>query len=206
MRSIFGPVLVLCLAGLVLSSCASTPDRAEPPPGYGRGSPRQTVWYLQWAFENESPRHLWQCLSDGLKQREGFTYSDLELFFSEAKSWVHDNIGDVDAIEIDDIQEIDARHLRVFFVAGEKKAIVVFALDTGWELKPAKAGVDTLSGRSDDISELMVIQDGKARITLPDVGNKYRPPDLERAVIEHVWRRDGIEDTRGVERHRTPDS
>ena len=177
---------------MIFTSCVTTVDSVEPPPGYSLRSPRYAAWYFQWALEKKSPRHVWNSLSHALKAREKLSYSDVELFFGRIEEEIGRYLGDALEAEVVDQKSLGPRTRLVTFASGDHRATIRFVLETSYEFVPAKPGFDTLFKQAPSMSRILRYEDDAAVLTLPGIPSKYDPEDLERIVIENAWHIDGV--------------
>jgi len=174
------------------SGCVST-DTTEPPPGFYRSSVRGTTRYLQWAVEERSPRHVWNCISDGWKNRDAnLSLSNLELFFEEIEAELTRSVGDIRKVKITSDIKLNEVTREVTYESGERRAVVIFVRETTFELKPNNPGRDSVHGSVTAMEEILNYKDGNAIVTLPNVPSKYRADELELVKVESTWRIDQI--------------
>ncbi|MCB9833649.1 MAG: hypothetical protein H6807_14360 [Planctomycetes bacterium] len=189
--------LVLTVLATLCAGCCH-PYSPDVPPGYTTGTPRRTTEYLKWAFEKEYPLHVANCLSRGLKEREGFNDSDLVLFWSEVKEWAAENLGDVQQIEIEEIEDIEddrAEMKLVTYRVGNQLVPVRFIRQTTWEVRHQRITVETLQGNPGRLADIARIENGELVIELGGIDDPelYDPENLEKIVLTSAWLVDAID-------------
>ncbi len=189
----------IALITALLALCgACTSYSPDVPPGFTTGTPRQTTYYLQWAFEKEYPLHVANCLSPGLKKREGFTDGDLELFWPDVKEWAAENLGDVQQIEIEEIVDIEdekAEMKLVTYRVGDRLIPVRFIRQTTWEVRHARPSVAPVIGRPDRLSEVASYEKDRLSIRLDGIADPelYAPENLEKIILTSAWLVDSVD-------------
>lgn len=166
---------------------------AETPPGLARGSVEQTTDYMKWAFGKRSAAHVYNCLSEGLKERENLSLADVDLFFEEIEGRVKDLLGDIDAIEIADVDRRGPRTAWVTYRSGARRAVVRFVLETTYEIVPCS---DDDDGDFDSVPSMTAItsrEDGRLVLRLPDEIPDVGPEGLHRVTILNAWLIDALD-------------
>lgn len=185
-------VVVLSLT----SACVSYPPDS-PPPGYSQSSPKQTIYYLQWAYEHENPLHVSKCLSTAFMDATDIDPSDLAIAWDTAKETVEKHIGNVDEIEVVDelFESVDGKVKILQVVSDKARAKVTFVLESRYLIIPTKATMDVAANEFPSMREVVSFEGDTAVIRLPKVPNakKYPAEKIHRIIIESAWRIDRIE-------------
>ncbi|MFT7617504.1 MAG: hypothetical protein ACI97A_001142 [Planctomycetota bacterium] len=188
------PLIVLLLA--LNCACVSYPPDT-PPPGYSQSSPKQTIYYLQWAYENQNPLHVSKCLSFDFMTGANMDPSDLALWWDEAKETVEEYIGNVDDIEVvDELFESNDGKVKILQLTSNKRdAKVTFVLESRYLIIPTKATQDVAENEFPSMKEVVTFDQDTAVIRLPKVPNaeQYPAEMIHRIIIESAWRIDRIE-------------
>jgi len=176
------------------SACCSVPP--EVPEGLDLSSPRQTTRYLQWAFENEKPNHVFNCLSTGLLERENLSQSDIEAFWGEVEAWFAKNIGDVGAIRVEKTETVHLGVKIVHFRTKTHRATARFVLECTWEVVPSGLA-DSLDGKVASISKIVRSdpETGNLILTLPLGSTPMIPESVYLIRVENFWKLDELIDS-----------
>ncbi len=189
-------ILLVLITALLTSGCVSYPPDS-PPPGYDQSSPRQTVSYLQWAFENEQPLHVSLCLTNNYMKLVGISPADLDMFWATAKERIEAEIGNVD--DIKKVEELfrspDGKTRIIRYGSGDIIADVIFVLESRYRIVPAKATKEIIEGNFESMESVLKYVDDQAIITLPlsPDTEQLTPSKIHRILIESSWRIDGFE-------------
>ncbi len=174
--------------------CSCMPP--EVPVGLDLSSPRQTTSYLKWAFKNEKPGHVFNCLSTGLLERENLSQSDIEAFWGDVEQWFAKNIGDVGAIRVEKTETVDSGVKIVHFRTKTHRATARFVLECTWEVVPSGRD-DASDGTAASITKLATVdpRTGSLTLTLPLGDKPVSAKGIYLIRVENFWKLDELIDS-----------
>ena len=95
----------ICLMlALSLGACCSTDERVSARDGAMK-TPRSTTSYLKWAYENDEPRHVYNCLSRRFIEVNEISFTDIQDFWPRVRAELDRYVGSVAEIEHVDDEE-----------------------------------------------------------------------------------------------------
>lgn len=193
--------LSACLIVLLCASGCCSVDERPVPTGQSLATPGRTLDYLIWGVENRAPSDVYNCFSEGLRERENLSRSDLATFWPQVEDWISQNIGDVRVVKIID-QKRPSKTVRILTLAsGDKRASVRFVREATYEVTPRSRRLASSWGEI-NLANAVRYEGEDAIIRLPKVAPQPEPEGIYRIVIENAWRVDGIE---GMQNLPTPD-
>lgn len=183
---------IVAVAVLALvPSC--TYHAADRPAGLSRGTIEQTTEYMKWAFKSQSAAHVYACLSQDLKDREDLNIGKLDLFFSEIESRVKRLVGDVETIEIVDVDQIDPRTAWVTYRSGRRKAQVRFRLETSYEIVPSFEEDDGDYALLPSLESALTIGDDGVILELPTEDLEVGADGIYEISVINAWLIDALD-------------
>ena len=185
---------LISISAWFTTACTCVPP--EIPEGLDLSSPRQTTDYLKWAFENEKPNHVFNCLSTALLERENLSQSDIEAFWGDVERWFTENIGDVAAIRVENVESVSPTTRIVHFRTKTHSARARFVLECTWEVVPAGFD-DSADGRASSMGQIVRIapEAGHLTITLPTGSTPFEPDGIYLIRVENFWKLDELIDS-----------
>lgn len=186
------PLLAIVLAA---GACAPVTPTDVPPPDFSLRTPRQTTEYLQWAVENESSAHVYNCLSTAFREANGVNLSELDFFWDTAKARLLEYVGgDLENVEIEDEEILDPNTRRVVYVSGPYRAVVRFKREIEYDVEYRSARILGDGGQVTALEDLIRVEDGTAFIELPLENEEVDADDVYQLRVRAQWRIDAVEE------------
>ena len=188
-RATWVAVMILVL----LPACGTIQD-VEVPVDQTLASPIETLTYLEWAYTNDRPAHVYNCLSTRLREEQGATPTSLSNWWPNVKGWITTNVGDLSAIRPGRSIRLSPRRRKMTLKSGDREATVFFVLETNYEIFPLGRTADSAYGDLDSMVGVVTYDADGTTIRLPAVDDDSQIPSssIHRIVIENGWKIDGL--------------
>jgi hypothetical protein len=188
-------LIALCAIIYCLPGCAPIQATDVPPPDYSLRTPRLTTEYLQWAVDNESSSHTYNCLSKRFRDVNEIKLSELDFFWDTAKSRLLEYVGgSLDNVEIEDEEILDTNTRLVTYVSGEYRAVVRFVREIEWDVEYRSARIPGDGGQVAALEDLIRVEGGRAFVELPLENDSVDADDVYQLRVRAQWRIDNVEE------------